>query len=101
MHYGAGVDVYSFGIVMWELATRQTPWSELDEGGGNSSIRFFTELNLALQTGRRPPLTDSITVVCPLFVGVMRRCWAGDPADRPSFSDAATDLAACLRAEYT
>ena len=29
-NYGSAVDVYSFAIVMWELATFRVPWDELD-----------------------------------------------------------------------
>jgi len=29
-NYGPKVDVYSYGIIMWELAMRAHPWSEFD-----------------------------------------------------------------------
>jgi serine/threonine protein kinase len=92
--YTNAVDVYSFGVVLWELATRETPWARevpTDDTG------FFEVLNKALQTGRRPTVPAAVSQEHGRFVSIMSRCWAGDPVDRPSFSVAASELAACLR----
>lgn len=91
--YGPAVDVYSFGIVLWELATRETPWQELPI----NETAFFAALNRALQTGRRPRIPDEVVAAVPQFVVVMQRCWVGDPANRPLFSQLTSNLAACLR----
>jgi serine/threonine protein kinase len=81
--YGPEVDVYSYGIIMWELATRSRPWAELDD---SSYIAFKVALTKALMAGQRPPLRDDIESAHPIFVKVMRKAWATDPNDRPSFS---------------
>jgi len=94
--YTSAVDVYSFGIVLWELATRKTPWTE--ELSSDPTV-FFAEMNRALQTGRRPAVPDAVLAEHGSFVAVMQRCWAGDPANRPSFSEAASDLASYLCAQ--
>ena len=91
-NYGPGVDVYSFGILLWELATRKTPWSELS----SDPTELFRDLNHALQTGARPAIPEMVLTERGEFVAVMRRCWAGDPVDRPSFTEVARDLAACM-----
>ena len=93
----SAVDVYSFGIVLWELATRKTPWAEIEDDGKETV--FFEQLNRALQTGRRPTVPTDVSAEHGAFVAVMARCWAGDPADRPTFSEAADGLAASLRSE--
>jgi serine/threonine protein kinase len=92
--YGTTVDVYSFGIVLWELATRQEPWSELP----SDEAMFFEELNQALMTGRRPHIPDEVTEQFPRFVTLMQHCWSGDARDRPTFSHAASELEACIGA---
>ena len=91
-NYTKAVDVYSFGIVLWELATRETPWT--DEVNGDVSL--FANLNRWLKLGHRPAIPVSVLEEHGAFVAVMKRCWAGDPADRPSFSKASRDLAAIL-----
>jgi hypothetical protein len=48
--------------------------------------------------GRRPAIPAVVLSDHGAFVAVMQRCWAGDPADRPSFSAAARHLAVCVRA---
>jgi serine/threonine protein kinase len=91
--YTKAVDVYSFGIVLWELATRKVPW----EGELSSDeLELFEGLNRALQSGRRPTVPDAVRAEHGAFVAVMQQCWTGDPANRPTFSEAARGLAAIL-----
>ena len=92
-HYTCAVDVYSFGMLLWEMATRQTPWFDLAQ----DEASFFVQLNNALQTGRRPTIPEMVAQVHHEFVEVMQRCWAGDAADRPAFAEVSIALAACLR----
>lgn len=94
--YTPAVDVYSYGLVLYELATRELPWLEIDTDDPAESFRL---LNTALQTGRRPIIPPKIVEEFPRFVAVMQKCWAGDPADRPTFSHVAPALAECLRTE--
>eukprot|EP00002_Diphylleia_rotans_P036047 TRINITY_DN7910_c0_g1_i4.p1 TRINITY_DN7910_c0_g1~~TRINITY_DN7910_c0_g1_i4.p1 ORF type:complete len:640 (-),score=79.87 TRINITY_DN7910_c0_g1_i4:70-1989(-) len=68
-------DVYSFGIVLWELVSRSAPYKELNH----------LEIAIAVAYDcppRRPPLFPD----CPLeYTDVMQSCWSASPLDRPSF----------------
>lgn len=64
-------DIYSFGIIMWEIATRRLPFE-----GEN-----FTNVAFNVIGGKRPqvPLT-----LPDAFAGFMRSCWHQKPGKRPS-----------------
>jgi hypothetical protein len=92
---------YSFGIVLWELATRETPWPEIScaDVGDFDAAEVLRTLNHALQTGQRPAIPQHVVADHSAFVAVMERCWQGDPVDRPTFSVVVRDLAACMRSD--
>ena len=85
--YGPEVDLYSFGVILWELATRKTPWEE--ELEATQYIVFFAALYTALENGDRPTVPAELVKTAPEFVALMRVCWATDPAARPKAAAAA------------
>jgi len=88
--YGPEVDVYSFGMIMWELATRKVPWAE--EIAETQYIYFFGALSKALEDGDRPGVPAEAVQVAPEFVALMQACWATDPAARPAAGAVAAEL---------
>ena len=70
---GPSADVYAFGILMWEVLTRELPFG----GMGAGAIRA------AVLSGERP----EVPLSCPTGLGdLMRDCWEEDPAQRPECS---------------
>lgn len=72
LRYNEKADVYSFGIMVWEVVTRQKPYSGMDP----------LKLNFEVVSGLRPPIPKSGD---SLLIEVMKQSWSGDPALRPSF----------------
>ena len=81
-HYSQSADIYSFGILMWELVSRESP-----HGGVNPQRVAF----LAATQNLRPPFSDNRVTSEP-FRALNRRCWHADPQERPSFRDVALQL---------
>ena len=81
--YSDSVDVYSMGIVMWEMASQQEPWPDLK---GPFLCNTLLEL---LLTGARPPVDPAWPVG---FCAVMQRCWQTEPAARPRFAELVDQL---------
>eukprot|EP00041_Stephanoeca_diplocostata_P024752 m.635943 g.635943 ORF g.635943 m.635943 type:complete len:565 (-) comp22589_c0_seq1:1192-2886(-) len=76
--YNNAVDVYSFGVLLWELATRQRPWGHITATG----IQYRAAVRAAVRIGDRPPKPTSCT---PAYCHVMENCWAQQPSSRPTF----------------
>lgn len=79
-------DVYSFGIIMWELWMRQRPYRGLD-------MQQYMQRTTAANFLLRPDAEDLMPAgeqgepaePAPGWRQLMRRCWHPNPAMRPTF----------------
>ncbi|XP_077225178.1 putative serine/threonine-protein kinase SIS8 [Tasmannia lanceolata] len=67
-------DVYSFGVILWELATLRMPWSGMNPMQVVGAVGF---------QNRR---LDIPTEVDPMAAQIICDCWQSDPNLRPSFA---------------
>ncbi|KAJ8758617.1 hypothetical protein K2173_000338 [Erythroxylum novogranatense] len=83
------VDVFSFGIVLWEILTGDEPYANMHYGAIIGGIVSNT---------LRPRVPSSCD---PEWGLLMEQCWAPDPAARPSFTQIARRLRAMSAACQT
>lgn len=75
--YGPSADVYSFGIVLFQIATRRWPFDH---------VKSHFRLRSLVEQGERPCVLPSDAVPSGLL-DLMQLCWQADAASRPSFSE--------------
>ena len=68
-------DVYSFGLVMWEMTSQRLPFDD---------CKWMASLERSIILGRRPDISEKVP---PKLGNLIRSTWDGNPRLRPTFSD--------------
>ena len=76
--YSLKADVYSFGIVMWEILCREPPFADYPPHKIMYNVINYKE---------RPSLQKIEKECPPELIIIMKACWEQDPSRRPNFGD--------------
>lgn len=80
IQYSPKVDVYAYGIMMWEALELKQPWSE--ENYKKYSHLIFS----AVEEGKRPSISPGKMETAPRgYIELMKACWSQSPDARPPF----------------
>lgn len=73
--YTEKADVYSFGIILWEIAARAIPYN------GMQPVQVVAAV---INRRERPPMPADVP---PMYATLVRACWGQDPEERPDFGE--------------
>jgi serine/threonine protein kinase len=72
--YGASVDVYAFGMIVWYICSGRSPWK---------AKTAIAKISQDIIDGIRPDVPPTL---CPVLVDMIKECWAAGPDTRPTFA---------------
>ncbi|KAL6071184.1 non-specific protein-tyrosine kinase [Balamuthia mandrillaris] len=79
--YSVKSDSWSFGVMIWEVVTRQRPWVE--EGKKNETNDMLS-LARRIAAGEHPPIPEDADYTLAF---IMRRCFSLKPEERPTMTE--------------
>ena len=82
--YGLSADVYSFGIMLWEIMSLEFPFQLFDI---KDHMLFVVKRGYRPTIGRKWP---------ERVKSIIKKCWAQNPADRPDFDNVLIDFGKAL-----
>lgn len=68
-------DIYSYGVILWEIATEKIPWDNLNSMQVVGAVGF---MNQRLEIPKD---------VDPQWASIIESCWHSDPISRPTFQE--------------
>ncbi|KAJ8767282.1 hypothetical protein K2173_017326 [Erythroxylum novogranatense] len=68
-------DIYSYGVILWELATEKIPWDNLN------SMQVIGAVGFMNQRLEIPKDVDQ------QWASIIESCWQSDPQSRPTFQE--------------
>lgn len=77
--YTFASDVFSYGMILWELASRKIPYENLNNA----------EVQVLVSQGEREDIPDRTP---PTFAKLIKWCWSQTPKDRPTMAQVVKEL---------
>ncbi|XP_074281536.1 uncharacterized protein LOC141606347 [Silene latifolia] len=68
-------DLYSFGVILWELATQKIPWENLNAMQVIGAVGFMNQ---------RLDIPEDVD---PMWASIIQSCWRSEPQSRPTFKE--------------
>eukprot|EP00210_Caulerpa_lentillifera_P009008 g8598.t1 len=87
-YVGCFTDIYSFGMLLWEIATSDVPFAEVD----------YNQIVLETVNGRRPKIPDSTPTT---VFNLIKNCWDSDYTIRPNASQVISELKRAVSEWYS
>lgn len=81
-------DCWSFGVVMWELATWDCPWGTMNPWQVVSDVTDGAQLEFPAARDLPGGGFERLDA----YIALARACWALDPQQRPGMAEVIADL---------
>jgi len=78
---GYAIDVYSFGVCVWEICVREYPWHALLEAGKVDELKR----RVGTLADRPEEAHDDPIPITPPLRALIEACWRQEPSERPAF----------------